>query len=833
MVRLTDAFNERGRLRVKPTKTRPAWHGSLERPVEHLPRGRQQFWGIPFRLGPRDLSKRGVIVLGEGVKPVEVRLRGRATHICLLHFCDLTEEMAQNTAGGELLAEYVLRYADGAEHSTPIRRRFEVNAFSRPWGYQAFAAMPAGMPTVMPDDPTTYGWGRVQTGVDVPGSPLQTWVYALENPNPESPLEALVMQGTSAHPVAVLGVTLYDGPGHPLRHLPRKVFRLVLPRDEAALPGDVEAALDMGVVTQLYAAPAQVDEQWLHAEDAGLGLAVPTPGPTSGFILEATGAEGATLTVQSPGAEPHAIPFGPAHEEGRSASADQRASIEIVNRRTTWVHVSVIDDDTGQPTPTRAHFRGPHGDYIAPYGHHAEINDRWFEDYGGELQLGAQSFAYVPGRFQIELPVGDVYVEVNKGFEYEPVRQRVQIDPGQRELELGVGRWTNQREQGWVTADTHVHFISPETAALEGRAEGLNLINLLASQWGKLFTNVADITGEASGCSDEDTIVWVGTENRNHLLGHISMLGTHGDPVFPMCTGGPAEAYIGDPDVVALTEWARTCKQRDGVVIRPHFPSPICEEPVYFVLGELDGAELRRFANPEAGTLDEFCFLEWYRYLNCGCRVAAVGGTDKMSAGMPVGGVRTYARLDPDREFSFESWGEAVRAGRTFTTSGPLISMTVDGHEVGSEIKMPAKGGSVEVVATASSAWPMHALEIVLNGKVIADARDAQGAKALSLRQKVRITGSSWIAARCGSNLQANHCWPIHLGAHTSPVYVVCGGEEMFSPSDATYMLTLLDGGMTYLDTLSVRYSDERHGQIKAIFQQAKHELEHRLGVHH
>ena len=69
----------------------------------------------------------------------------------------------------------------------------------------------------------------------------------------------------------------------------------------------------------------------------------------------------------------------------------------------------------------------------------------------------------------------------------------------------------------------------------------------------------------------------------------------------------------------------------------------------------------------------------WYRYLNCGYRVAAVGGTDKMSAGMPVGGVRTYARLDRNRPFNFGNWAEAVRKGRTFTTSGPLIDLTVVG----------------------------------------------------------------------------------------------------------------------------------------------------------
>jgi hypothetical protein len=88
--------------------------------------------------------------------------------------------------------------------------------------------------------------------------------------------------------------------------------------------------------------------------------------------------------------------------------------------------------------------------------------------------------------------------------------------------------------------------LSPQTAWLEGQCEGLNLVNLLASQWGKLFTNVGDITGAVSGCSDEETIVSVGTENRHHMLGHMSMLGTQGMPIYPMCTGGPGEAWFGD-----------------------------------------------------------------------------------------------------------------------------------------------------------------------------------------------------------------------------------------------------------------------------------------------
>jgi hypothetical protein len=823
---LTRYFNAPAALSTRRARGQIAWHPQLAQLLPHLPRGEQSYWGLPFRLGPDDLEKPGVILLASGRPEVRVSVKQTATHLCLLHFCDLADDPGQRSGGGEQLAEYVMEYADGETHTVPIRRRFEINAFTADWGHDAFAAVRSSSPRpTVASDHRPHNWGMMQTGITSDGGPLQTWVYALENPRPEAEISRLVLRGAHASPVAVLGVTVYEGPGHPLRHVPRKVYRLLLPAAEKAMPDQVQARLDMGTVTRLYAAPAAVDEAWLQAPDRGLGEERCSR-PSREFLLDATGAEGATLTVQVEGKAPHTLDFGEAYSRGKTT--DGKARLELVNPRTTWVHVTVVDKSTGKPTATRAHFRGKRGDYLAPYGHHWEVNDNWFEDYAGDLQLGGQPFAYVPGSFQIELPVGECYVELNKGFEYQPVRRRLEIKPGQRELRLAVDRTVDRRAAGWVTADTHVHFLSPQTAALEGKAEGLNLINLLASQWGRLYTNVGDITGEASGCSDEETLVWVGTENRHHLLGHLSMLGTHGDPVFPMCAGGPGEAYLGDPELRALTEWARECRAKDGVVIRPHFPSPICEEPAYFMLGQLDGAELRQFADGAAGPLEVFQFSEWYRYLNCGCRVAAVGGTDKMSAGMPVGGVRTYAQLDPNEEFSFENWGKAVRAGRTFTTSGPLLDLTVDGQPIGSEIKLKAGGGELEIAASATSQWPINALEVVVNGQVVADTRRLQGARALSLRQTIRVEGSAWIAARCGSSLRVNHCWPIHLGAHTSPVYVIAGGQPLWSPSDATYMLTLLDGGMTYLDTLSVRYSDERHAAIKRVYEEAKREIRRR-----
>jgi hypothetical protein len=223
---------------------------------------------------------------------------------------------------------------------------------------------------------------------------------------------------------------------------------------------------------------------------------------------------------------------------------------------------------------------------------------------------------------------------------------------------------------------------------------------------------------------------------------------------------------------------------------------------------------------------------EWYRFLNCGYRVAAVGGTDKMSAGMPVGAIRTYALLGDDSPFSFDAWGNAVRAGRTFTTTGPLLDLRVEGRPPGDEIQLPAGGGTLHVEASAESVVPFNDLEVVVNGEVVAAQQSEQGTYACRLGEPIHVPGSAWIAVRCRSGLRRWIGGPRIIAAHTSPVYVVAAGEELFNPSDATFMLTLLDGGLTWLDTLSIPADAERHARNRKVLEDARSHLHDRLHRH-
>ena len=803
--------------------------------------GEQQIRGIPFRLGPADVDRRSWVVLSTRTQPwtspaVEIPIGRTAGYLCLAQFCDWDpaefnpEDADVIDKIGEPLAEAVLVFEDGSTRSFPVRRRFEVNPPAAAWGRECFNAMQSNSwRAVKLDDPLARGidWGNLQYAVlPQPLSRTVLWIWALENPHPAAKVKALRLQAKSEDYLAVCGLTLYHGRENPLRHESRRLYRITLPSATAEEPNRWKVETDLGIVCRTFAGGEFRPEEWLKAESAGLGERARPQSGLQHLYTEITSSAEATLTVRDTRSGAH-YQFDLARlEPGKELQAREGASrVELLEPAKAWLRGRVVDASTGRPTPVRLAFRSKEGRYIPPYGHRTEINAAWFQDYGADVQVGQSSFAYVDGAFQVELPVGEVYVELSKGFEYQAVRQRIQIAPGQRELELRIPRLTDWRKNGWVTADTHVHFLSPSTAVLEAQAEGLNLVNLLAAQWGDLFTNVGDLPFGPLVSPDKETVVSVGTENRQHLLGHLGLLGGHGEPVFPMSADGPSEGYLGDPLWTSMSDWADACRAREGVVVAVHFPMPNAEMAAESVMGKVDAVEL--YPRGDA-TFRSLAYHDWYRYLNCGYRVAAAGGTDKMAASTPVGGNRTYAYLG-GQEFNFANWAAAVRAGRTFATTGPLLDFRVDGKTPGEEIRLRAGGGTLEVSVEATSYVPFHRLEVVLNGKVVAAREEAGGTRQMKLAEKVPVRGPGWLAARCGSRVPAAR---FGVAAHTSPVYLALQGQDVFSAPAAAYFLKLIEGTQTYVERLATRPDKQRLERIAKVLNQAHARLHGRLEKH-
>jgi hypothetical protein len=810
------------------------------------PGGDRHFWGIPFRLGSESLHDKRWLVLSTrasqaSTKSVQIPLQQRASFLCVAAFCDWDKnENAPPDAEaidlvGQRLAEVILVYEGGSEKSLPVRRRFEVSAPWVYWGHLCYSAVASRQegPTGLTDPlANAEDWGRLQMAV-TSNSELGPWICALPNPDPERQLTAVRFVATCDDPLIVCGLTLFHGKVSPLRHERLSVYRFTLPDTAAEDKDRWKVSVDLGVIARTYAWNQFDATAWLDAPQAGLGERFKPIKGGRYFYAEVGASRAATLTL-------HDLTDGKKYDfelgevvPGRELEARSRgARVEILEAEKTWLHAKVLDGATGRPTPVRLAFRSRDGRYIPPYGHRTEINDAWFQDYGADLKLGDASFAYVDGTFQVELPVGEVYLEMTKGYEYQAVRKKLEIRPRQRELDLEIPRLVDLRSKGWVSADTHVHFLTPTTGVLEGQAEGLNLINILAAQLGDLFTNVGDLSYGPLTSKDGETIVWVGTENRQHILGHIGLLGVHGNPVYPMSASGPEESYLGDPLWSSLADWSDKCRKREGLAVGVHFPYPTGEVAADIIMGKLDAIELW----PGNEGFNTLRCVDWYRYLNCGYRLPLVGGTDKMGANEAVGANRAYVHLG-DAEFNFANWAKGVRNGNTFMTTGPLLLFTVDGHAPGDEIKFRSGGGELEVEARAACFFPIHRLEVVFNGRVVASREQPEGAREMILKDKLQVPGPGWIAARCTSRYSSAGTGQVPgKVAHTSPVYMVVPGQELFSPPAAAYFLTLIDGAQTWVENLATRPDAERFEKILRLFGNARAELHRRLhqqGIRH
>ncbi|MGD1103377.1 MAG: CehA/McbA family metallohydrolase [Terriglobia bacterium] len=820
-----------------------------------VPAGKRDLQGIPFVLGPEDMQSKGWIVLSTKSGPaatarVEIPLGQKAHFLCLTSFCDFDENEDPEPGKdvfqkvGQHLGDVTLMYEDNGTRVLPIRRRFETNAVVEPWGHLCFAALPQGkLRALKLTDPlrSASGWGNLQTtigGNNAGGPGLGTVsVCALENPEPDRSIRAVRMEAAGEDALVICGLTLYHRAGYPLRFEPRALYRITLPEAAAEDETRWQVDVDLGTIGRTFALPDFEPEAWLAAPAKGLGEhAVVSPGARY-LYAEVIANVDATLTLSdSKTGKQYAFDLAKVVPGSEMEATAGGGSIEIIERGRRWVHCRVLDPESKQPTPVRLAFRSKEGRYIPPYGHRTEINDGWFQDYGADVKLMDTSFAYVDGTFQVELSPGEVYLEMTKGFEHQAVRQKIEIQPGQRELTLEIPRITNLRSKGWVTADTHTHFLSPTTALLEAQAEGLNLINLLAAQWGDLFTNVGDLSHGPVLSADRDSMVWVGTENRQHILGHIGLEGVQGKAVFPMSADGAGEAYLGDPTWTSMAEWADVCRQRQGLAVAVHFPYPTGEIAADIVLGKIDAVEIWPQDDPKMHhkVIEEFNtlrYLDWYHYLNCGYRLPAVAGTDKMGAYMAAGTNRVYAYLGQE-EFNYPNFAKAVRAGNTFATSGPLLMFHADGRSPGAEITLGAGGGTIEVTADAQCFVPIHRLEVIFNGKVVAVKDEPAGAGAIHLTEKIKVPGPGWLAARCSSQSPRTTAWNFKIAAHTSPVYVQVLGRELFSPEAATYFLKIIDGAQMYVETLATRPDTETFGRVRKVYTDARAELHRRMHQH-
>ena len=756
--------------------------------------GSQTWHGLPFTVGsPQPNPARCFIGFDSGEDTSVTIPIGAAVRYIIFAHALLESRVREGENIGRIVANYIFRFTDGQVEHVPIRERFEVALVPTWWGGLPFLAVPDNKNGLMPryegkwekigsrQAETFYGW------------PDNFYLWAWENRDPKRVIESVRLE-PAGRKFVVGAITLGFNDEAPFPRSPKREVKITLTHPEdARKPFNLEVDVDRGVATYPFPLPERPASEFLADNFKGWGE---EQNEKSGqAYVEVAAISSATVTVKHAGEEIGRANWGELQTQGKVQTP--RLQLEVVDRGRNWVHVTVLDDETGQPVPCRIHFRSPEGIPYQPHGHHDHVNSNlgtWHVDIGGDLRLGQITYAYIDGRCQGWLPRGEVLVDVARGFEYEPLRSQLHIEPGQRELTLRLRRWTNMNSQRWFSGDSHVHFLGAQGAHSEAQGEDLNVVNLLQSQWGHLFTNTEDALGLTT-TNGGQTLVYCSQENRQHMLGHLTLWGLK-EPVMPWCTDGPDEAELGGALEETMAYWADACHAQGGTVVIPHLPNPNCEPAVLIATGRADAVEMIQHGGYE--------HLEYYRYLNCGYRLPLVGGTDKMFGNVPVGLYRTYAYIPEDQDFTYSNWCRAVRAGRTFLSGGPMIHFSVSGAHIGDTMQLPPGGGTLEVEAIAESIFPLHNLEIVQQGRVVAATEDATGARRLQLKTSLMVDHHTWLAARCGrpdaSALHHHDEWRRGVFAHTSPIYVAVDGEWwLFDQDAAQYMLTLIDGGLAYI----------------------------------
>ena len=806
--------------------------------------GRQTLRGLPFLIG--NSEDESIALFGPGGHTAAVRIDvGQSVHSLTFAQVLLDSEVPRHGSPGNVVARYLFHFADGSKVTVKVRERFEIGWLShermmRPG--EPYLALRDGDDGLQPRYAGPYDDSSRRITEASAGRVRAFFLWPWTNPKPDIPLSHVEI--TPARQRFVLGgISAGFAAEEPLRRTPRRPVLIELPDPgDAGKPFDLEVEVDRGTATYAQPLPKR-PELFLNAQAKGYGE--PNNTTSSPAYSEVAATPSANVTVRQGGEALGTARFGDL-ETRETVAASPRLRLRLVEDGRNWVHTRVVDDETGKPIPCRIHFRSPEGVPYQPYGHHPHLFsglDTWYKDLFGDVRMDQVTYAYTDGACQGWLPRGRVYVDVARGFEYEPLRTAVEIKRGQRELELRLKRWTCMNRQGWYSGDTHVHFLAGDGAIVESAGEDLNVANVLQSQWGHLFTNTDDFIGRPRVSDDGQTIVYISQENRQHFLGHLSLLGLK-RPVMPWCSDGPAEAELGGSLETTLSHWSDAAREQGGLVVLPHFPWPNGEPATLVASGRVDAVEMCRQV--------EFDHREYYRYLNCGYRLPLVGGTDKMAPDTPVGIYRTYVRIPDDEPFDYDTWCKHLAAGRTFMSSGPIIGLRLEGREIGDTLRIKA-GGTLEVEAWAESIHPIHSLQIVQEGRVVAETVERKGARRLRLNAKVQVSAHSWVAARCGG--PAYYDAPHHLDgwdrerfAHTSPVYVAVGDEDwsMWNQGTAQYMLTLIEGSRQYVRQRSPQYANEtishHHGEddhlayLERPFVQAReaiHRRMHELGVEH
>jgi TolB protein len=471
------------------------------------------------------------------------------------------------------------------------------------------------------------------------------------------------------------------------------------------------------------------------------------------------------------------------------------------------VHVRVRDEATGKATPARIHALAADGKFYAPRDSYSRIGE-----------LGEHLF-HTNGEFTLEVPAGKMTVEAVKGFEYWPAQQSLEVRPGTDvTMTLTLKPMVDFAARGWINGSTHVHMNyggnlrnTLQNLMFMSKAEDQEVVNeLVANKDNRILDWQHFVPGGGEhpvSKHDLETLVIVGEEYRPPFFGHVSFIGLRDHLISPFTTGyegtGIESLYPSNTDMF------RKARAQGAVVGYVHAFSGEADPlnsglgvgksfPVDAALGTIHTME---WSAPSRAALNV-----WYHALNNDLPIAVVGGEDSISSlhrTKLVGSLRTYAYVgkpDPaiakaqrNSKLTAEDWLRALKQGRTFFTSGPLLELSVNDAGPGDAVNLPANGSLIVIKAQVWSIAPLTRVLIYRNGQVWRELPLNADSRGASIQETVRADQSAWFSLTAEGAVGSHPLDALYPQAATSAVRVYVGAQKIRNRHSAEYFIRWID----------------------------------------
>jgi TolB protein len=451
------------------------------------------------------------------------------------------------------------------------------------------------------------------------------------------------------------------------------------------------------------------------------------------------------------------------------------------------------------------------------------------------IERSGEPAFHTSGEFVLEAPPGKIGLEAVRGLEYWPAKLDVHIKAhATAGVELKLRRMANEAARGWYSGTTHSHMNyggnlrnSPENMVAMARAEDLRAVMaLVANKDNRVLDRqyfIAGGGGHPASQRDPDVYLHVGEEYRPPLYGHVSLLGLRDHLISPFTTGYEGTAI--ESLYPSNTNILRKARAQGALTTYLH-PFAGDNDPLEADLGHAKALPV----DAALGTVDclEWTYINsvqmavWHHLLNNDIVLTPVGGEDSITdlhRGKQIGSVRTYARVDGP--LTIESWLGAIRKGRTYFTSGPILDFQINGKLPGEILRLPASGGAVTLEGTVRSIAPLSKVSIHSNGCVWKEIPLDNDGKSAAFREVASIAESGWFSlySEGPPNGALDGEFP---QAATNVVRVYVGEKKIRNRASAEYFLRWMDKLTTMTEEWPWWRSETEKSHVLSEFAQAR-----------